>query len=94
MAEEFYEIAWQEQISPSLHNNSQSIIDLVNSPVYHDKTKHMIPLHSHTFKRWYVVTEEDTHKSGSCRYIDQGGHGGEAENLFSFRGSSRLRIRS
>jgi len=39
-----------------------------------------------TFEEWCVVIEKDTHKSESCRYVDQNGHGGEAENLFSFCG--------
>ena len=29
------------QMTPSLHNDSQSVIDLANNPVYHDITKHI-----------------------------------------------------
>ena len=28
-------------MTPSLHSDSQSDIDLVNNPVYHDRTKHI-----------------------------------------------------
>jgi len=31
----------KEQVSPLLHSDNQSIIDLVNNPVYHDITKHI-----------------------------------------------------
>jgi len=31
----------KEQVTPSLHRDSQSVIDLVNNPVYHDRTKHI-----------------------------------------------------
>jgi len=29
----------KEQVSPSLHSDNQSAINLVNNPVYHDRTK-------------------------------------------------------
>ena len=41
MVEGFYERAWQEAGTPSLHNNSHSVVDLANNSVYHDKTKYI-----------------------------------------------------
>jgi len=31
----------KEQMTPSLHSDSQSVIDLANNSVYHDRTKHI-----------------------------------------------------
>jgi len=41
MTEGFYERAWQGTVTPLLHNDSQSVIDLANNSVYHDRTKHI-----------------------------------------------------
>jgi len=52
----------------------------------------VIPLHPQAVEGWCVLTGEDTHESESSRYVDQGGHSGETEKLFSFCGSSSLRF--
>ena len=31
----------KEQVTPLLHSDSQSAIDLTNNPIYHDRTKHI-----------------------------------------------------
>jgi len=31
----------KEKVTPSLHSDSQSVIDLTNNPIYHDRTKHI-----------------------------------------------------
>ena len=72
----------KEQEVPSLHSDIQSTIDLSNNSVYHDRTKH-IDVRYHficELLKMCVLTAEDTHESESSRYVDQGGHGGEAEN--------------
>ena len=87
----------KEQMTPSLYTDSQSAIDLVNNPVYDDRTMHIdicSPLHPHSFKRRCVITGEDTHESESHRHADQGGQDGEAEDMLSLHGSSRVKIQS
>ena len=37
----FFKELEKEQEALSLHSDSQSVIDLVNNSVYHDRTKHM-----------------------------------------------------
>jgi len=86
----------KEQVTPSLHSDSQSAIDLANNPVYHDRTKH-IDMRYHFIRillKDSVITGEDTHESESRRHADQGGHDGEAKDLLSLRGSSKVTIRS
>jgi len=31
----------KELVTPPLHSDSQNVVDLVNNPVYHDRTKHI-----------------------------------------------------
>ena len=37
----FMEELVKEQMSPSLHSDSQSVINLTNNSAYHDRTKHI-----------------------------------------------------
>ena len=41
MTEGFFKELGKEQEALSLHNDSQSKIDLANNPAYHDRTKHI-----------------------------------------------------
>jgi len=93
---EFLKELRKEQEAPSLHSDIQSAIDLANNLIYHDRTKH-IDVRCHFIRKLLkdgmFFTVEDTHESESNRYVDQGGHSGEAEKLISLYGSSNLRIR-
>ena len=41
MTEGFFKELGKKQEALSLHNDSQSKIDLANNPAYHDRTKHI-----------------------------------------------------
>jgi len=84
----------KEQVSLSLHSDSQSVIDLAKNPVYHDKTKHVdVQYHFiRTFLKDGVLSLVKIHTSQNPVHVDQGGHDEEAENLLSLNGSSRVKI--
>ena len=97
MAGEFYERAkGKEQVTPSLHSDSQSVIDLAYNPVYYDRGK-QINVQYHSIRillKDGVITCEDIHESESRKHAGQGRHDGEAEYLLSLCGSSSMKIRS
>ena len=39
--QDFIKELGKEQVTPSLHSDIQSAIDLTNNPIYHDRTKHI-----------------------------------------------------
>jgi len=63
MAERFYERVWH--VSPSLHSDNQSAIDLINNQVYHDRIKYIdVQYHFiHIFLKDGVLLLEKIHTS-------------------------------
>ena len=62
----------KEQMTPSLHSENHGAINLVNNPVFHDRTKHIdvrLPLHPHSFEGRCVIPGEDPHESESHRHL-------------------------
>jgi len=85
----------KEQEALSLSDN-QSVIDHVNNLVYHDRTKHIDMRYRFIHKLFKdgVFSPLKIHTSQNpADILNQGSHDGEAEKLFSFRGSSSLKIR-
>ena len=91
---DFMKESGKEQVTLPMNSNSQSVINLFNNLVYHERAKRIgvVPLYPHSFKGWCVITGEDTHESESRRHADQSSHDGEAEDLLSLCGSSKVKI--
>ena len=53
----------KEQMSLSLHNDSQNAIDLANNPVYYDRSKHINVQYLHILLKGDVLSLEKIHTS-------------------------------
>ena len=91
MAEGFFEEAREGAEGSSLHSNNQSAIELANNPM-NEAYWCAIPLHPQDDEGWCILIAKDIHESESSIQAGQYGHVGEADKLFSFCKSSRLRI--
>ena len=85
----------KEQMSLSLHNDSQNAIHLANNPVYYDRSKHTnVRYHFiHILLKGDVLSLEKIHTSQNPADMLTKVARWKAENLFSFCESSRQKIR-
>jgi len=85
----------KEQVTLSLHSDSQSAIDLTNNLVYLDRTNH-IDVWYHFIRillKDSVLLLVEIHTTRNpTDMLTKVGHDGEAEDMLSFCGSSRVKI--
>jgi len=96
MTERFYERVWQRAGESPPHNDSQSVINLANNSVYHDKTKHIdVRYHFiHTLLKDDVLSLKKIHTSqNSADMLTKMVTVEKLKSMFNFCGSSRMRIR-